>query len=152
MISIRYVPKQVNANTTYYAVDKAVKATILADLNRLKSLLDQLKVVCDDELLEVRKHFFNPNPNIPKRAQPPYGYNNIYTFVDGVIDNFTIGTQRDISYKTAEGLVEVFKVAHEHLNGFEEIEFVDRATKIVDLNPHKSSATGSTFLNFFEVK
>lgn len=147
MKTIPYTKKTTNAKTEYRAVDKKLMAVLLYDLNHLNRLLKAMSRSTESDISSTYTIFNTSNKQLPRMGQPPYRYNTPVSFIEGVLYNFSQGTQRDLSAKTCQGLEEVFKLAHEHLNGFEEIEFVDANKRFVDLNPHKNN--GHTFLTFF---
>ena len=133
MRTIKYLKKRVSANTEYRKISLEDLNWILSKLQELQMFIDECESTYDLEVQEVYSLLCLPINELPRQGIPPYARNSVRSFTNGVLKNFFVGSQRDLSHKTCDGLITIFTIAAALLNDFEQLNFVE--TTKLDVKP-----------------
>ena len=124
MKTIPYIPKRNNANTEYRKIQIENREYIIKQLLDLQQLIRECEISHNDIAQEFYALVSLRRPDLPKHGYYPYKHNSIQSFVNGIIGNFTVGTQYDFSDKTCTALEYIFELCENHIDGYEAIKFV----------------------------
>jgi hypothetical protein len=127
MRTINYKRKATSASTVYTELSPIDKAFVKQQLTDINLIMDAVieAGANDKEYQATSDTFTEDRGDLPRRGVYPFKRNSIKDFVDGLIENFEVGNQRDFSEKQLRGIEVVFSVLHDMFPEIcENIEFV----------------------------
>lgn len=112
-------PRPEGTNTTYHQLRVEDRKSLLEDCKMLVDFTNECKKHNDPVWMTLEAG----TPKMPRRsAAYGGGRNSAYSICEGIIENFKKG-QYDISHKQMPAIVEAFRIAHNALEEFDEIDF-----------------------------
>jgi len=143
MKQIPYKNKKTGASTIYCDVSPDDKQWVI-DKCREITLLEQ--ALRSANLNATADEITKPRKSLPRQGSGKS--NSIQSAADGVLDNLTKGTQRNLSHKTRDLLSKSFKEMNNIIPNFEEVEFVEQSKAGVDIDMEPS---GTTLSDLFDI-
>jgi hypothetical protein len=127
-IQFEYRIKDTMATTEYREIHISDKKFIMNWLTEVFQICEDCETCDDAKFNAIGKQLARPTAKLPwKGKQAGGGMNSIKSAVEGILDNLTIGTQRDLSAITCKLLTMVTQelIKIDMFSNWEEFEFVE---------------------------
>ena len=103
--TIRYVPKITSAKTEYREISKEDMEFLQSELIRWLAKMSELDMARDEDSKWVLNQYWHKRTgSLPKGHD---GQNTPASFVGGLVNNLVFGTQRDLTDKQMEGIMNI---------------------------------------------
>lgn len=105
MRTIKYIPKQTNANTEYVEIHIDDMTWLKQELQRYLSLFAELDNSRNSDIQQILKNYwYKTDKNLPKGKD---GINSPVSFIGGLVNNLNYNGQRDLSTKVLKPIEEI---------------------------------------------
>jgi hypothetical protein len=119
--NIKFIPKTTQARTEYREISVEDMAFIQQELIRWLALMSELDMSRDEDSKWVRDQWWHKRTDtLPKGIE---GQNTPASFVGGMVNNLVFGTQRDLTNKQMDAVMNISHVLGAAVEGCTQITF-----------------------------
>lgn len=102
---IKYIPKVTTARTEYREINKEDMDFVQSELIRWLAYMSELDMFRDEDSKWVLNQYWHKRTTLLPKGQE--GQNTPASFIGGLINNIVFGTQRDLTDKQMEGIMNI---------------------------------------------